>query len=296
MSAEPVVDADLVQVPAGPGTLHVERYGLGGSPVVLLPAFGTSAFLWRAIAPVLAEHGHLAYAIDPMGYGESDRLLEGDYSIAAQAEYLRVAIRALRLERTALVGVELGAGIALRLAIESPELVSALVLVNPVAFEEWPSQDVRRLQNATARHAIRLARGVLGATALLEPLLLRSVANVERMPPRLVARYLAPYTGNEGAIQLLDLARALRSEDLEHPDLLRIRAPSVIVRGEEDRSLPPSIAARLHAGIPGSAMRVIPDAARLVPEDAPEALGRIIARAIAPEGSLVEDEEWWNET
>ena len=295
VSAEPVVDADLLQVPAGPGALHVERYGLGGVPIVLLPAFGTSCFLWRAIAPALAEHGLLVYAVDPMGYGESDRPFDGDYSIPAQVDYLRAALGALRLDRTAIVGVEIGAGIALRLAIDMPDLVSALVLVNPVAFEAWPGEDVRRLQNATARHAVRLTRGILGAASLLEPLLIESVAADERMPPRLVARYLAPYTGTDGAVHLLNLARALHTEDLESPDLLRIRARTVIVRGAADRTLPPSIAARLHAGIPGSALVTVRDAARLLPEDAPAELVTIITRALESR-SIAEDVESWNES
>jgi pimeloyl-ACP methyl ester carboxylesterase len=294
VTAEPVVDADLLQVPAGPGSLRVERYGLGGPPVVLLPAFGTSSFLWRGIAPVLAEHGLVVYAIDPMGYGESDRPFDGDYSIVAQAEYLRTALGSLRLERTALVGVEVGAGIALRLAITAPEMISTLVLVSPVAFESWPPTDVRRLQNATARHAVRLARGVLGAAVLLEPLLREGVASLERMPPRLVARYLAPYTGTDGAVHLLDLARALHTEDLEDLDLLRIRARTIVVRGEADRTMPSSISARLHAGIPGSTLITLTDAARLIPEDAPSKLVTILTRALA--GSIGDEDVDWNET
>jgi pimeloyl-ACP methyl ester carboxylesterase len=295
VTAEPVVNADLLQIPAGPGSLHVERYGLGGPPVVLLPAFGTSAFLWRAIAPSLAEHGFVVYAIDPMGYGESDRPFDGDYSVAAQAEYLRTAVGSLRLERAALVGVEIGAGIALRLAITAPDMVSTLVLVSPVAFEAWPAADVRRLQNATARHAVRLAHGVLGAAVLLEPLLREGVAKLERMPARLVARYLAPYTGTDGAVHLLDLARALHTEDLEDLDLLRIRARTIIVRGDADRTLPASISARLHAGIPGSTLIALSDAARLVPEDAPRALLTILTRALSGESISDEDRDW-NET
>ena len=294
MTAEPVVDADLLQVPAGPGALHVERYGLGGPAVVLLPAFGTSSFLWRAIAPPLAEQGLMVYAIDPMGYGESDRPFEGDYSIVAQAGHLRDALGALRVEHAAVIGVEVGAGIALKLAIEVPELISTLVLVNPVAFRSWPGEDVRQLQKATARHAIRLARGLLGAASLLEPLLLGSVSDPRHMPPRLVARYLAPYTGTEGAVHLLDLARALHTEDLEEPALSRIRARTVIVRGEMDRTLPPAIAARLHAGIAGSTLFTIRDAARLVPEDSPAAMVTMLTRVLAGD-SFAENDPQWNE-
>ena len=155
--------------------------------------------------------------------------------------------------------------------------------------------DVRRLQNATARHAVRLARGILGAAVLLEPLLRDGVAKLERMPPRLVARYLAPYTGTDGAVHLLDLARALHTEDLEDLDLLRIRARTVIVRGEEDRTLSATIAARLHAGIPGSTLITLSDAARLIPEDAPAETIALLGKALHG-ASIVDEMENWNET
>ena len=80
------LDADILRIPAGPGALHVERYGHGGEAVVLLHGFGTSSFLWRGVAPLLARAGHTAFAVDLMGYGEADRPLDGDFSIAAQVD------------------------------------------------------------------------------------------------------------------------------------------------------------------------------------------------------------------
>lgn len=296
MTLDPIVDADLLQVPAGPGTLHVERYGLGGPPVVLLHAFGTSAFLWRAIAPSLAEDGHVVYAIDLMGYGESDRPLDADYTIAAQAEYVRAALASLRVPSAAICGVELGAGVALQLAIEAPSLVRRLALVSPVAWESWPGADIRELQNSTARHAVRIARGILGASGLLVPLLESGLADPARLSPRLVARYLAPYVGTEGVVHLLELARALHAEDLEDPPLGAIRAPTLIVRGEGDRSHPPAMAARMHAGMAGSRLEVVRGAGRLVPEEAPDALLHLLREWLEPAPPTAAIGPTWNES
>ena len=77
------MQADVLRAPAGPGAVHVERYGHGGTPIVLLHGFGTCTFLWRYVAPLLAEAGHTAYAIDLVGYGESDRPPDADLGIAA---------------------------------------------------------------------------------------------------------------------------------------------------------------------------------------------------------------------
>jgi pimeloyl-ACP methyl ester carboxylesterase len=45
------IDADLLRIPVGPGSMHVERYGHGGAPIVLIHGFGTSCFLWRNVGP-----------------------------------------------------------------------------------------------------------------------------------------------------------------------------------------------------------------------------------------------------
>jgi pimeloyl-ACP methyl ester carboxylesterase len=161
----------------GPGSVHVERYGHGGLPVVLLHGFGTCTFLWRAVAPLVAAARHTAFAVDLLGHGESDRPLEADFGVAAQAEYLDRAMTVLRVARALVVGVDVGGGVALRLAATRPDRVAGLILVNTVAFDDMPGRDVRTLQRNTARFVFRLGRGVFGAEPLLGPVLRGSVAD-----------------------------------------------------------------------------------------------------------------------
>ena len=67
------MQADVLRVPVGPGAMHVERFGHGGTAVILIHGFGTSSFLWRNVAPSITDAGHTAYASDLFGHGESDR-------------------------------------------------------------------------------------------------------------------------------------------------------------------------------------------------------------------------------
>ena len=96
-ATDPAPDADLLRIPVGPGAMHVDRYGHGGTPIVLLHGFGTSCFLWRTVGPALASARHTAYGVDLFGYGESDRPFDAEFGIAAQAEYLDRALTALRV-------------------------------------------------------------------------------------------------------------------------------------------------------------------------------------------------------
>ncbi len=273
---EQTIDADLLRIPVGPGAVHVERYGHGGPGIVLLHGFGTSSFVWRTVGPQLALAKRSAFAIDMLGYGESDRPFGEDFGIAAQAEYLDRAMTALRLPRSTLVGIDVGGGVALRLAATRPERVDRLILINSVAFDELPAGDVRAMQRNTARFALRASRGVLGAAPLLSPVLEGSVADPAHMPPRLIARYLAPYVGKDGVSHLLVLGRSIRADDLEDLDLGRITAPTLIVWGELDGWLDPSVPDRLATAIPHSQLVRVPTSGRLVPEEEPDRLAELI--------------------
>jgi pimeloyl-ACP methyl ester carboxylesterase len=256
--------------------MHVERFGHGGAPFLLVHGFGTSSFLWRNIAPTLALAHRTAFAVDLFGYGESDRPFDADYGIAAQAEYLDRALTALRLARATVVGVDLGAAIALRLAATRPERVERMVLINPIALDDVPADDIKALNRNTARFALRISRGMLGAAPLLTELLTKSVADPAHMPDKLVARYLAPFVGREGVEHLLNLARAVDEEDMQEIELELIDSPTLIVWGDQDPFVKSSLPDGLAARIPGSRLVRLPGTGRLVPEEAPDTVANLV--------------------
>src|SRR5579862_2841740 len=203
------MDADLLRIPVGPGSMHVERYGHGGGPILLVHGFGTCAFLWRGIGPTLAMANRTAFAVDLFGYGESDRPFDAGFGIAAQADYLDRALTALRLTKATVVGIDLGGAIAMHLAFNRPDRVDRLILVNPLGLDAIPAEDVKQLKRNTAKFALKISYGVLGAASLMRDLLSNSVSDPAAMPEPLVARYLAPYVGQDGLNHLLTLARSI---------------------------------------------------------------------------------------
>ncbi|MES2178961.1 MAG: alpha/beta hydrolase [Gemmatimonadota bacterium] len=274
------IDADLLRIPVGPGSIHVERYGHGGTPVVLLHGFGTSSFIWRSIGPEIALANRTAFAIDLFGYGESDRPFDADFGIAGQTELVDRALTALRLPKAAVIGLDLGAAVALRLAATRPERVERLLLLNPIAMDEIPAEDIKTLQRNTARFAFRVSRGILGAAPILGELLRKSVSNETHMPDKLIARYLAPYVGEEGLSHLLLLARSIDDEDMEDVELRTLNQPTLIVWGDQDPWIGPKFADRLSESIPGSRVVHLPGVGRLVPEEAPETLASLLLEFI----------------
>lgn len=270
------MQADVLRVPVGPGAMHVERYGHGGMAVILIHGFGTSSFLWRNVAPAITEAGHTAYALDLFGHGESDRPMDADFGIAAQAEYLDAAMTALRVARGIIVGVDIGGDVALRLAATRAERVEKLVLINTPVFDELPAKDITQMQRSTAKFAFRTTRGILGAAPLVEGVLKGSVADPEHMPVKLIARYLAPFVGKDGVNHLLTLASSITSEDMEDVDLKSIHVPALVVWGEQDIWLDNRLADRLVNELPDGRLVRMPGVGRLVPEENPEQLTELL--------------------
>lgn len=263
-------------MPVGPGSLHIERYGLGGPAVLLIHGFATSSFLWRNVGPAIALSNLTAFAADMLGYGASDRPPECDYGIAAQAEYLDRALTAVRVAKATVVGLDLGAAVALRLAASHPDRVERLVLVNPVSSDDMPPEDVKSLQRNTARFAFRVSSGVLGAAPLLRDLLQKSVSDPSHMPEPLVARFLAPYVGPHGVDQLLKTARFVDREDVDEINLRALPHPTLVIRGEKDPWVGPEVSEQLSDTIGGSRLVRLASASRLVPEDVPEVFTNLL--------------------
>jgi len=272
-----------VRIPIGPGAVHVERYGFGDRPVVLLHGFGTSGFLWRNVAPALPLGRVTVFAADLFGWGESDRSLEADYGVGAQADYLDRALTVLRVARADIVAVDLGCAVALSLAARRPARVRSMVLINPGDPSALRGDDFAELKRLAARHLLDASRGMLGAATLLGPILEKSVARAEAMPPALVGRYAAPFVGRDGVRHLMQVERAINDQALADVSWEKIAAPVLVVRGDSDSWMAPDVAAMLASRLPHAEHRRMAGAARLVPEDAPAALAELLRVWIGPE-------------
>lgn len=267
---------DSIRVPVGPGSAHFERYGHGSRSIVLIHGFATCAFLWREVGPILASAGFTVYAMDLFGYGESDRAAGADLSIAAQAEYLDQAMTSLRLSRVTIAGNDIGGLVGLRLAATRPERVSQLVLINPPDLDDLPPPDILSMQRNTARFAFRLTRGILGAAPLVETILTGSVSNSTQMPPNLIARYLAPYAGEDGVKHLLTLGAAVKDEDFDEIDLNEVETPTLVIRGADDQWTDGKAALSIQNSLNNSSYELFDGVGRLIAEEDPGKLASAI--------------------
>ena len=128
MSASAPFEKKLIHVNGTAIMCHCA--GEGGDTIVLLHGAGVdSAMLsWAEVIPLLSRR-YRVIAPDLPGYGESDRI-DGEYSLAFYTEMVKGVIEQLADTPVVLVGLSLGGGICLNMALNHPELIKALVPVD----------------------------------------------------------------------------------------------------------------------------------------------------------------------
>jgi haloacetate dehalogenase len=121
-------------------------YAGDGPPVVLLHGWPQTSYIWRHVLPRLAER-HTVIAPDLRGYGLSDKPERG-YDKRTMAADVRALVRELGHERVSLVGHDRGARVAHRWALDDPDGVARIALLDVI-----PTREVVRRMDA------RLAAG-----------------------------------------------------------------------------------------------------------------------------------------
>jgi haloacetate dehalogenase len=134
------------RVKVGNLTLNVCMGG-SGAPLLLLHGFPQTHVVWHKVAPELARH-FTAVCPDLKGYGDSDAPTptpdSGNYSKRVMGEEMLGLMRALGHPRFALAGHDRGARIGYRLALDHPEALTRLGILDILPTSEyWDLADRR---------------------------------------------------------------------------------------------------------------------------------------------------------
>jgi haloacetate dehalogenase len=128
----------LERIDVGEAELRV-RHGGSGPPLLLLHGHPRTHVTWHRVAPLLAPH-FTVVCPDLRGYGESSKPPttpdHAPYSKRAMAADMVALMRSLGFERFALTGHDRGALVAFRLAMDHPDVVSRLVLLDGLPVVE----------------------------------------------------------------------------------------------------------------------------------------------------------------
>ena len=244
-----------------------------GDPIVLLHGFPASSHLWREVVPLLPS-GHRIIVSDLLGYGRSDRPGGHALSIAAHAGRVVGLLDALSIKRAAVVGHDLGGGIAQHLAVEDADRVSRLALIAAVGFDAWPPRELRMAKGALAFAKRMPAKPLMNALRRA----LKGAYEEEEHGAHSVDMYLRPFETPGGKEALIAHVGALDAEETMAlaPRLKGIDVPTAVIWGAGDPFMPLAIGKKLQKAIPGATLDVLNDVMHYPPETAPESCAEIL--------------------
>jgi haloalkane dehalogenase len=248
-----------------------------GDPVLMLHGEPTWSYLYRKIVPPVAEVAR-AVVPDYFGFGRSDKPIDREwYSYDRHYASIERFVEELDLRDVTVVAQDWGGPIGLRLAVERPERVARLVVMNTgVGAGRAPSEEWLRFREFVRRVGTDLQPGQLVR-----------ITCVTELPDEVVAAYDAPFptpeskTGplmfpelvptevdHQSAAKMLDVREALTRWD----------KPALVLFSDSDPIFSPRDGERLAERIPGAEpAETIAGAGHFLQEDKGEEIGARIA-------------------
>lgn len=243
--------------------LHYRAVGTG-EPLVFVHGLGSSGQDWRKQVEAFADRYRII-AFDVRGHGQSDKP-EGPYSIPLFAADTAALLRALDAVPATVVGLSMGGMIALQLAVDAPEVVRRLVVVNSM-----PEAKLDSLHDRWIYWSRWLASRVFGMRTTG-----RIIANRIFVKPEqgtLRHQFIERWAANDKQAYLATIDAIAGWSVVER--LGDVTCPTLIVAADADYT---SVAAKREyaAQIPNAKLVVINDSHHATPVERPQAFNHAL--------------------
>jgi pimeloyl-ACP methyl ester carboxylesterase len=270
-------------------------HGGRGTPVLFIHGLGSSSYIeWRFNLESVAAK-HRVYAPDLPGFGRSEKP-RARYGIAYFARFIERYMTSRGLRSAAVVGTSLGGRIALELALERPQLVRKLALINTLGL---------------GMPKVQMAYGIVTIPRVGEAVMQMARDALRWAPPRLIRRVAARFSGATSDLErtmddeyLKDLREMYAADGYHdaylstvrsllaprallgrHYDLTKrlneLKIPVQLIWGADDPLFPVAHAARAHALIERSRLAVIEGAGHTPQAERPEEFNRVLNRFLS---------------
>jgi pimeloyl-ACP methyl ester carboxylesterase len=225
-----------------------------GPAVVLGHSFLCSGKMWCGQVPALAGKFRVLN-LDFRGHGRSGEV-KRTFSLYEAVSDVVAVLDHLRIDKAVWCGLSVGGMVALRAALTCPQRVKGLILLDTDAGAETT---IRKMKY----NAMGLGARLLGIGPFRSSIArLMFGARTRQQNPRLVSEWKREFSTVHvpSVVRGLD---ALMQRDSLLARLHQIRVPTLVLVGEEDRSLPLSLSRRIHDLLPDSRLVQIPAAGHL---------------------------------
>lgn len=205
-----------------------------GQTVLLLHGKNFSGAYWAPTMRGLLERGYRVLAPDQVGFGKSSKPEAYQFSFSQLAANTRAVLDAAGVNRVAVVGHSMGGMLAVRFALQNPERVQRLALVNPIGLEDYQ-------QLVPHRTVDQLYQQELAATpeSLREYQRQAYYAGDWKPEYESLVEILAGWTAHPGYPRVAWNAALTADMIFTQPivqDLSRLQTPTLLLIGQRDRT------------------------------------------------------------
>ncbi len=265
--------------------LHYVEAG-EGPLVVLLHGFPQTHHMWRFQIPALVEAGFRVVAPDMRGYNLSDKP-DGveKYRVHKLARDVEHLILHLGEEKAAVVGHDWGAIVAWFVAMQYPERVEKLGILNvphPARFFFDGFTMPKQLLKSSYMFFFQLPRLPEKAVSANDFAALRAGFRTNTVRPEAIseedAEHYVEAISRPGALTAtINYYRALFRYPFDMQALLKkIETPTLVIWGEQDVFLSPELAEPRPLWVPKLRVERLPDASHFVAEDRPDRVNALL--------------------
>ena len=234
-----------------------------GLPVLLIHGLGLSGGAWWRTVDALSPDLRVI-TFDNRGIGRSESLMPA-YTTEAMADDALAVVDDLGLEQVHVYGISLGGMVAQQFALRHPRRVRSLVLgATQPGGRRAVHPDAEVLAFFQRRSRMRMEEAAWASVPYNYGPRARE-EQVDRIADDIERRLTNPF--NEQAYRAQLFAAAMHNC---YGRLDRIRVPVLVVHGAHDRVIPVENAHMLAERIPGSELRLLPDAGHLYPTEQPD--------------------------
>ncbi len=256
----------VIELPTGIPQHYLDPNPEGETAVLLLHGLGATGESWQPQFPALIEAGFRPIAVDARGFGQTPNP-DRRWSQVQVARDMDALLAALDIPSAHAVGISMGGTLALQLALDFPRRVQRLVLVNtfarlkPTSPFGWLYFFYRYLlvRFVSLETQAKLVAGRTFPKAEHEDLRQMLIEQIRQADPR-------SYRAAMLTLATFDVLDWLPT----------VQAPTLVVTGDQDTTVPPPAQRHLVEGIPNARQVVIQGAGHAVTADSPGEFNRVL--------------------
>ena len=258
--------------------VHYQEFGdATKAPIILIHGYTASVYVWKTVAPMLADAGFRVIAIDLLGFGYSEKPSWFDYSIQSQARMVSRFMNRLGIGKATIVGSSYGGAVALDLTLDNAESVEKLVLVDAVCNDELKDHPLLKLASLRGIGET-MTPFLLDSKAFLRMRMRGTLAkaNHAMITDDRIESIRRPLRAADGPRSVLATSRHWSANRLEQ-DAHLINQQTLIIWGDQDTVIPIKNGYKLHEEMLNSRFVILKDCGHVPPEEKSEIFAELVS-------------------